>query len=553
MPTAAELLVKYESAKTQRNPGEQDWKLASMYCLPNHYGNWQSQSTPSWFNNSSQQVRRMVYDSTGMRALPKYMAILERLITPNGMRYQGIRSSDPTLMKKRRVKEYYEEWVRLLFRYRSLPRANFRAATSEMFAQLGAYGNGPIYVGRRQPNALSRQPMVMYRSHMLNDIFWSLNNQGEVDTTYRRYFLNLRQFRQENPETPLPPCMRTITEGDEAKKIEFVQIVHPRSDDTYDPDALDARRHPMSSVHICVPDKMFIGVETGFRRPPLLTPRTFTMADQAYGAGPAVQALASLGGASQIKKTHLKQGNMAADPVILSADDGALNGQVDLRPGHVNPGGISRDGKRLIDILPTGDWRVSEALLADERDDVNDSFFVTLFQILMETPEMTATEVMERVAERASLLSPTMGRLQTEFLGPLTEREIDVITEIGRAPIMPPELIEASGEYENVYTSPMAKGEYAEEVSGFTRLLSMMNDVATATGDPSGFDHIDFDTAYPEIADNMSVPVRWTASAEDVAAKRDSRGKQQQQDMMMKNAPALASAAKTASEMGAKP
>lgn len=556
MPSVDAHIMRYESAKSKRSPAEADYKLAAAYCLPGQYSNWQTQGVSPLFTNSNAQVRRMIYDSTGVRALPKYMAILERMVTPNGMRYQGVKSSDPNLMKKRRVKEYYEEVTLLLFKHRGMPRANFRASTAEVYGQLGAYGNGPVWVGRRTPNALSRQPGVLYKAVRFYDVFWLYNNQGEIDTVFRRFYYNVRQFRQEWPDLPLPPSMARIANqpGKDNEMFEFVEIIFPRSEDTYDPDALDARRHPFACITIAVADKYQIGgasYERGFRHNPLLTPRTFTMADEAYGAGPAVMALASLGGASQIKKTHLKQGNMAADPVILAADDGALNGQVDLRPGHVNYGGMTRDGKRTIDILPTGNYQINQDLLADERDDVNDAFFVTLFQILMENPEMTATEVLERVAERASLLSPTMGRLQTELMGPMTEREIDVLTEIGAMPEMPPELIEAEGEYTNVYTSPMAKAEYAEETAGFTRLLSMMNEVAAATQDPSGYDHINFDEAYPEIADNLSVPVRWMATEDEIEAKRQSRGQAQQQAELMKNAPALASAAKTAADMGA--
>ncbi len=557
MGQSAETLVgRFQTAKSLRTADEADWKLCAAYCLPTHYNGWNVDGQQGMlFNNSSATVRRMIYDSTGTRSLPKYMAILERLATPNGMRWAKLRASEPKLMAVRRVKEYFDQLSDRLHQYRTAPRANFRAASNEVYAQLGAYGNGPIFVGRRNPNALSRTPGIIYRALRLADVYWLLNDQGEVDTVFRRYYLNYRQFKQQFPSAPVPPCM-SVEAGkatpDESKKFEFIQVVYPRTDDEYDPQALDARRHPMCSVQICVTDKMFVGEETGFQKPPILTPRTFTMAEHGYGLGPAGQVLAAMGGASQIKKVNLKQGNMAGDPVILSADDGALNGTVDLRPGHVNPGGISRDGKRLIDILPTGNWQINEALLQDERSDIEDGFFVTLFQILTETPEMTATEVMERVAEKAALLSPTMGRMQTEFLGPNIEREIDVLDEIGalRDLEMPPELIEARGQYETVYTSPMAKGEYAEETAGFTRLVDLTTGVVSATQDPEPFDLIDFDKALPEIADNWSVPVRWMSDPDAVAAKRQQRGQAQQQDALMKNAPALASAAKTASQMG---
>ena len=138
--------------------------------------------------------------------------------------------------------------------------------------------------------------------------------------------------------------------------------------------------------------------------------------------------------------------------MLLGFDDGVLNGEVDLRPGAYNPGGLDSQGRELVKAMQTGNFQVAEQLLEHDRNDIEDSFFVTLFQILNETPEMTATEVIERVAEKTALLAPTMGRGQSEFLGPCTQREIDLMVEIGIAPQMPPELIEAAGEYAIQYT-----------------------------------------------------------------------------------------------------
>ena len=44
---------------------------------------------------------------------------------------------------------------------------------------------------------------------------------------------------------------------------------------------------------------------------------------------------------------------------------------------------------------------------------------------------MTATEVLERAREKGALLAPTMGRQQSEALGPMIEREIDILVECG--------------------------------------------------------------------------------------------------------------------------
>jgi hypothetical protein len=540
----------YEQAKAIRSTEENDWRMAAAYCLPSHYSAWQTDGPASYHQNNA-AARRVQYDTTGTRSLPKYVSILERIATPVGQRWHGLMPSDVRLRKQRRVKAYFDALQDLLFKMRYDPKAWFRTASSEMYTSMGVYGNGPIYIGQRKQTPISRLPGFRYIACPMRDVFFLTDDDGEVVAVFRRFWLNVRQFKQKFPDAPFPTQMQAEAAKpapNEQQYFEFVHYVTMRGAD-YDPQALDARRHPVVGSYVCVKSQEYVGDETGFRSMPYRIPRTATVAGNPYGISPAVSVLAALGGASTVKKTYLKQGNKAVDPVLLAYDDGVLNGEVDLRPGAVNYGGVDKQGRPLIQPLATGNFRVAETLLADERRDIEDSFFVTLFQILNDTPEMTATEVMERVAEKASLLSPTMGRLQSEFLGPCIEREIDMLDELGLLPEMPPELIEAKGEYEVVYTSPLAKGQYAEEVSGFMRAVEMALGVANATQDPSHLDHFDFDTAIPEISDYMAVPARWTNDQKRIEAKRENRSQQAQQAELLKNAPALASAAQTAASM----
>lgn len=545
-------ITLYKQAQAIRSTEENDWRMAAAYCLPSHYSAWQTDG-PASYHQSNSAARRVQFDTTGTRSLPKYVSILERIATPVGQRWHGLMPSDPNLRKVRRVKMYFDTLQDLLFKNRYDPKAQFRTATSEMYTSMGVYGNGPVYIGQRRQTPVSRLPGFRYVANPMRDIFFLTDDEGEVTTVFRRFWLNVRQFKSKFPNAPFPTQMQSEANKaapNEQAYFEFVHYVHLRGDD-YDPKAIDARRHPVCGSYICVKSQEYIGDEAGFRSMPYKIPRTATIAGNPYGISPAVSALAALGGASAIKKTYLKQGQKAVDPVLLAYDDGVLNGEVDQRPGAINYGGVDSQGRLRIQALPTGNFRVAETILADDRRDVEDSFFVTLFQILTDTPEMTATEVMERVAEKASLLSPTMGRLQSEFLGPCIEREIDLLDEMGLLPQMPPELIEAKGEYEVVYTSPLAKGQYAEEVSGFMRAVQFALEIANATQNPEPLDQFNFKDAIPEIADFMAVPARWMNDKKTIEATQADRSQQAQQAQLLQNAPALASAAKTAVEMGA--
>jgi len=171
---------------------------------------------------------------------------------------------------------------------------------------------------------------------------------------------------------------------------------------------------------------------------------------------------------------------------------------------------------------------------------IKDAFFVTLFQILTETPQMTATEVIERTNEKGILLAPTVGRQESEYLGPMIDRELDLLAQQRLLPPMPPRLREAQGAYQIVYTSPLAKAARAQEAAGFMRTVESVKELVNITGDASLLDPFDFDTAIPAIADIQSVPESWMSSPQQIQMKRQNRAKQQAQQAEIQAAPAKA-------------
>jgi hypothetical protein len=540
---ASKDIERYNSAKSARSPRESDWKKQAAYCLPSQYSGWVNEGSVNITGNAVQSVSRIAYDTTGMRALPKYTAILERMCTPHNMKWHILTATKKSLNTNIAVQRFFDELNDIIFSLRYDPAANFRQAMAEVYASLGVYGTGVLYLGTRNITPTSKTKGFLYKACPIKDIFLLTNESGSVDTVMRRFFLNARQFKQKFPKSKIPPSIETkMTNGKDNEYVEFIHIVQPRVD--FDPESISTTRMPAQGKYICVNDKMYVGEDEGYESMPYLVCRVYTEAGDPYGYGPAAQALPALGTASAIKKTVIRQGQKAVDPVILAHDDGVLNSPVDLRAGAVNYGGVDKQGRKLIHALEAGNFNVSEALLQDERADINDCFFVTLFQILTDTNTMTATEVMERVAEKSALCSPTQGRIQSELLGPEVMRALDIAHSLNKIPEMPPELVEAN-DYEIVYTSPLAKSMYAEEVSGFMRAVETALTITQSTGNQAHLDHFNFDTAIPEISNYMGVPSRWLNDIKSKQQLAGDRQEQMQQQELMKNAAPLSSALKT--------
>jgi hypothetical protein len=201
---------------------------------------------------------------------------------------------------------------------------------------------------------------------------------------------------------------------------------------------------------------------------------------------------------------------------------------------------MSAEGRPLIGILPTGQIQVTKEMMDEERALINDAFLVTLFQILTETPTMTATEVIERTNEKGILIAPTVGRQQSEYLGPLIHRELDLLSRMKALPPMPGVIKDIKGEYNVVYTSPLARAQRAQDVAGLQRTIQSVLEVVNATQDPSPLDVFNFDISTRETAMIQAVPERWLNDDDTIAKKRQARAKQAEAQQQLQALPAQA-------------
>ena len=474
-------------------------------------------------------------DATGMMALSRFAAILDSLLTPRNMMWHQLSASNPDVQKDRQVKLWFEDTTRRLFKARYAPLANFSSQNQQNFQSLGAFGNAAMFIDELDGTQFGNAIGLRYRAMPIGEIFFAENHQGIVDRFIRWFRLTATQAHQKFKGN-IPEQLQAAYDQKSNALFDFYHCVRPRTDD-YDPQRLDAKGKPWASYYVCVQGQCLMS-EGGYNSFPAPISRYDQAPGEVYGRGPAMMVLPALKTLNAEKRIFLKAGHRAADPVLLTGDDGIVD--FSLRPGALNKGGMNPDGKRMIDILPTGDIQITKEMMDEERSLINDAFLVTLFQILTETPTMTATEVIERTNEKGILMAPTVGRQQSEYLGPMIDRELDLMSELGLLAPMPGLLIEARGEYQTVYTSPLSRAQRAQEAAGFIRTVETAKELVAITQDQSLLDRFDFDTALPEIAEIQSTPERWMATDQQVASKRKARAIMQAKQQQIQAAPAAA-------------
>lgn len=531
---AQQVIERADACAGDRGTLESHWEEIAERVLPNYSGSFLSRGLNT-ITEGEKKTDKML-DATAAIALSRFAAAMESMLTPRNSTWHSLMPSDEALRRNREVRLYFEEVSRLLFKFRYAPYANFASQNFENYLGLGAFGTGCLYIDSLESKVYGRG--LRYRAIHLGEVYFLENHQGIIDTAYRVFPMTARQAAQQWGVEKLPPQVAEALKGPDAAKREFtfIHAVVPRDD--YDPNRFDAKGKPWASYYVCKDTRTLIS-EGGYTTFPYGISRYVTAPRELYGRSPAMMALPAIKVLNEQKATVLKQGHRALDPVLLAHDDGVLD-SFSMRPGALNFGGVSADGRALVQALPTGNIAVGKDLMDDERMVINDAFLVTLFQILVDTPEMTATEVLERAREKGALLSPTMGRQQSEYLAPLIDRELDVLSQMRLLPAMPPILREARGEYTVQYDSPLSKMQRAEETAGGMRFFQVVTEIAANTQDPSLFDHFNLDVMIPELAENNAMPTRWLNDPRVVQARRDSRAQAAQAQQMTEALPGMA-------------
>ena len=537
---AQSVIKEQERAAGLRGQWEQIWEQIARRILTSYAMQFTGQNRAEHY--PGQQFTEEMVDATGANALLRFAAVMESMLTPRSSTWHVLEPSDPYLMKDRATRLWFEDATRILFKYRYAPSANYASQKHEDYLMLGAFGTGSVFIDQL---ASKREVGLRYRAVHLGQNYFMENHQGIIDTNYRKFPFTARQAVQQFGAESLPEkIVEDANDGVKAQNLHwFIHKVAPRDEREYDPERVDASGMPFYECYVSCTEKRLVK-EGGYFTFPYAISRYMTTPGEVYGRSPAMFALPSLKTLNEIKKTLLKQGHRSADPVLLAHDDGVLD-SFSLRPGAINPGGVSADGRLLVQPLPVGNPIAGKDQADEERQIINDFFLVTLFQILVETPQMTATEVIERAREKGALLSPTMGRQQSESLGPQIEREIDLLVRMKKLPPMPPALRGARGEYQVRYDSPLSRMARAEEASGGLRTIETAINVADKTQNPEALDWFNWDTLIPELADINGMPIRWLNAKQKVEQIRKGRSQQAETQQMIEAAPAASNILKT--------
>ena len=524
--------------KAQRGIWETHWQDTTNFVLPNS-------ADFSLQRSKGDKRSTLIYDSTGVHANEMLAAGLHGMLTNPASNWFSLRlkSSQEEMAQQTDVKNWLEDTTTAILSEIASPAVAFPSHIHEYYLALCCIGTACMFIG--EP---ALRDGISFRAIHIDEIYIAESADGIIDTVFREFKMTVRQIVQKWGEAALSPRIKRMYEKkDYDKEVELLHCVYPRDDVEKGKKA--ATMLPVASVYIDEKDQHVLA-EGGFDEMPYMVSRWAKTTGEVFGRSPAMTALPDIKMLQEMMKTTIKAGQKIVDPPLLVPDDGVIG------PIRTVPGGLnyyrSSTGARIEPLLTGGNIPISFQMMEDLRNRIRTTFFLDQLQF-QGGPQMTATEVVERTERTLRLLGPTLGRLQSEFLGPMIERIFGVLSRANKLPPAPAIISEQELKIE--YVSPLARAQRQTETQGIMRTLEFVGPIAGM--DPQAAQIVKGADMVRHIAELNGVPPKLLKSdndlMEEAKAQQQAMAAQQQMmqgaqvmDMMQKGA----NVAKTAKEAG---
>ena len=204
-------------------------------------------------------------------------------------------------------------------------------------------------------------------------------------------------------------------------------------------------------------------VSTGtFETNPYIIFRWSLASGELYGRGPVLRALPDIKTANKVVELVLKNATIAVSGIWMADDDGVINlNNINLTPGAIIPKAVGSSG--LTPLTSGADFDVSQLILRELRERIRHTLLADRLGLLSEK-EMTATEIMARNADMMRILGATYGRLLHEFIRPLCDRGLQILSRRG---LIDP--IRLNSDAELKYIAPIAQMTATDSILGGTQ------------------------------------------------------------------------------------
>lgn len=534
----------WEEAQTQRRAFEPGWQMVSDYFYPS------SNFTVTQTSPVVRRARRIV-TNTPRQALKQAAALFvayavdnaQPFLAPNvnrGMALAGraiwIKGPDGRALELDDAsRDYLDDRRWQMFDAQMLPQSGFIAATVRAGLEFLAFGNGVQWTGRKRGFG------PRYRHMPLKSCWWMKNEDGEVDTLFRRWRTPVWRLVKDYPRALEHPKIKELAADPKKAQqpIEVLHVVEPRLGGV---SGGIATNKPFASLTLLPEFDWFEAKEEGYDSFPYQVAGMDEWEGAPYCTGLGFDALPDAMALNHFSGGMERAIDLINDPVTF-APTRLFGNRLDRRPGAVNiydPVNLGfqslKDAIQKADIAGDPSW--AERRCAALTTNIEKVFFGN-FTNLRDAANVTAEEIRERRDLRTRALSYLVPAFDRDLFGKGADRALEALIEEDLVPPPPAALSGVDVDWD--YGGPLAKAQMLTQVDGAMRLFDAA--AAAKQFDENAGDIVAVHEALRTVNDSLGNAPGMVNSravvAEKAAARAEAAAQQQQNEAMTAEATAL--------------
>lgn len=484
----------------------------------------------SAFDNADQGTDTsgpLYYDDTAVWANQMFANGLASNLIPRARRWMFLRVRDvPSADLNNEQLLALESLTNMFMHDFSLPQANFYGANHEAFSNLGSYGTAPV-------EQCIRNGVVTYKARPLQDTFFDVDENDIPNTVYFRRYVTGRQMLRQFPNAD---TIEGFNSKDLSRRYELWYTCEPSEDHRARKGGRFGPERPYTVTWWSPNLKEALEVD-GISYFPYRFGRWGKQSDENYGRSPAMTCIKQIKGLNAMRKNALKSSSYLNSPTLAVEEESIMlpmqfgeNQVIEYTQGSQLP--------TPIEIGAQPSYLLE--MIRDYKDTVIRSFFVD--QILREQKKerQSVLEIQDERGQMLQQLSPMIGRLESDLLGPQIETHFELKARMGKLPEMPASLDGA--ELEVVYTSPASQAQYAAGIADMSAFIQDITPLAQA--DPTIVEGVNGREMLDEYARLRNLSPRMIRTEEQLEQIREQRAQAEQQQQMTDAIPGMAGAMK---------
>ena len=510
------LIRRYDRFKGERGNFESYWQSLHDYFYI------EAADVSAVSSPGSELKSAYLYDSTTLSAADVLASGFMNYLTPPTSKWSRLVHKDYKMREDKKISDFLEDVTDEV--HYVLNRSNFYDQMFPTYKSSGVYGTSIVLVEEDLEDGVRLYSIPLKQCVIIED------GNGRV----REYFIEFEYTAEQAAtrwgiEKLHPKLKQELTKEKETnKKHLFLLYIAPRNRREVQKE--NKENMPFEATWIDHENKTIID-EGGYNESPAMTHRFDKRPFIPWGYSPGMKALPFARMLNAIAKTNLRALMKRTDPPIALPDNAFI------MPFNQNPKGINyynkakMEGKDIFAFGNYGDPQAGALALEYYANQVKEIMFNDVFLAFNQiTKQMNNPEVYERIAEKMTLLGPSVGRYISELLHPIIIRVVGILARQGRLPEAPRGF---DIDYEIDTVSQLAQAQKRSELNALTSGLSLAGQIAQF--DPSVLDNISPDRTVKEAWSIIGAPTQVLRSDDEVSAIREARAEvaAQQQEMNM--------------------